>query len=229
MEPEQTPFPTRWYGIELPGYREFGGTYSGVAYDLLPPLPWNLFHGEFQWLPEAPRSIKPVCGDTEGSRRDWLARLDELVVDAGQLGLALPPEFLRYMRTDLRYRVPSVTGCYYRWPDRIAESPKGDGGYLLAFDCDSQGCLLWYLYLNRTTSDHCVVVSWDFLGFNSDSEPQFPEEPDKVFFCSPSFESFIYRSWIENSIWIGLDKKRSLTPDEQAYAEDCKRHSRVGG
>jgi hypothetical protein len=134
------------------------------------------------------------------------------------------------MRTDLRYRVPTVTGCYYRWPDRFAESPKGEGGYLLSFECDSQDCLVWYLYLNRAASDHCVVVSWDFLGFDKGAEPQFPEEPENVFFCAPSFESFVYRSWIENSIWFALEKdKRPLTPEERAYAEHCKQYSRVWG
>jgi hypothetical protein len=73
-----------------------------------------------------------------------------------------------------------------------------------------------------------VVVSWDFLGFDKGSEPQFPEEPDNVFFCAPSFESFVYRSWIENKIWLALtEDKRPLTPEERAYAEHCKRDSRV--
>ena len=228
MGPDQTPFPACWYGIELPGYREHNATMQGFKYDSIPPLPEYLFCGEFQWLPEEPWSKEPGCGDTEEYRRTWLARLQKLAADASQLGLALPTAFLRYMGTDLRCRLPSCTGCYYRWPDQIAESPKGEGGFLLSFLSDSQDCLAWYLYLDRATGDHCVVVSWDFLGFDKGPEPQFPDEPDNVLFCATSFEAFIYRFWIENAIWLALVKdRRTLTADEQTYADHSKQHSRA--
>jgi hypothetical protein len=229
VEVTQTPFPACWYGIPLPGYREYNATYRRLAYDSLPPLPDKQFHGDFRWLPEEPWSRKPGCGETEEHHRRWLARLNELLVDASRLGLELPGTFLQYMRSDLRFRLPSCTGCYYRWPDRIAESPKG-GGHLLSFLADSQDCLVWYLYLRHTTNDHCVVVSWDFLGFDDPPEPQFPDDPDNVFFCAPSFEAFIYRFWIENAIWYALEKdKRTLSAEEMAYAEHCKRNSRKYG
>ncbi|MCA9070202.1 MAG: hypothetical protein KDA84_14815, partial [Planctomycetaceae bacterium] len=87
-------------------------------------------------------------------------------------------------------------------------------------------CLIWYLYLDRKIQDHCVAVSWDFFGFDDDSEPECPDEPDNVFYCAPSFEAFVYRSWIESSICTAVHDERSLSEEERAYAEHCRKHCR---
>jgi hypothetical protein len=111
--------------------------------------------------------------------------------------------------------------------DWIAESPKGQGGHLFAFTTDGQGALVWYLYLQEGVDDHCVVVSWDYLGFKEGSEPQFPEEPENVYFCAPSFEAFVYRSWLEWEIWWALTQnRRPLSEVEQAYADHWKLYNR---
>lgn len=217
MESHQTPFPASWYGIDLPAYREIKFTYEQMSYDSLPRLPLDSFRGKFQWLPEVEQ--EHGCRETEQQARDWRDQFETLVVSASELGLRLPDSFLHYMRSDLRYRLRLTRGGYYRLPDRIESSPKGDG-YLFLFLADSQDCLLWYLHLDPLSGDHCVVVSWDFFGCDIDAEPQYPEEPDNVFFCAPSFEAFIYRTWIENEIWLAWHEGRWPPPAEQlSYVE----------
>jgi len=36
-------------------------------------------------------------------------------------------------------------------------------------------------------------------------------------FCAPSFEAFLYRFWLENSLWFALSDNQSLTDEQQRY------------
>jgi len=37
-------------------------------------------------------------------------------------------------------------------------------------------------------------------------------------YCAPSFEAFLYRFWLENTIWFSLnDRKPSLTDEQKRY------------
>jgi hypothetical protein len=36
--------------------------------------------------------------------------------------------------------------------------------------------------------------------------------------CAPSFEAFLYRYWLENTIWFALNEQHApLTPPQQQY------------
>jgi hypothetical protein len=194
-------------------------------YHALPPIPMQELRGDFTWLPKQVRSPGATGGWSEESRREWFAQFAKLGVQAEQLGLKLPAPFLKYMLTDLRLRA-DLNSCWGPLQDWIAESPKGERGRLFAFTTAGQGGLVWYLYLMEGVDDHCVVVSCDCLGFNNGSEPQFPEQPENVYYCAPSFEAFVYRSWIEWEIsWALTEEKRPLSKDEQAYADHWQRYN----
>ncbi len=213
-----TPFPAGWWSVDLEGYREVEGTYGLFPYDSLPPLPEGLFQGDFRWL-KGSRQRAP-------SKPHPSKKLDHLAAAAATLGLELPDEFGFLMsRSALRRRVRSCTDCFFNWPKRISESPGGEGGQLVRFYSDSQGCLHWYLYLTPRGYS-CVVASgglfggheWDRAGVASD------EPADEFWFCAPSFEEFVYRTWIENEIWFALsDELDPLTPEEEAYVKHYRR------
>ena len=99
------------------------------------------------------------------------------------------------------------------------ESPAGEGGYLLRFYSEGQDCLHWYLYLSQPMY-HCVVVSGEFFGGDDllEDEEDIDDKSGKFWFCAPSFEAFIYRTWIENEIWHALSYDHDpLTTEEEAY------------
>jgi hypothetical protein len=50
MLSSKLPFPTGWYGTEIPGYRICHETYERYPVDFLPPIPEELLDGTFSWL-----------------------------------------------------------------------------------------------------------------------------------------------------------------------------------
>ncbi len=170
------------------------------------------------------RSPGAKGGFTEEFRQKWLAQFSKLYLEAERLQLRLPASFLKYMQTDLRHRA-DLDSCWGPLQDWIAESPRGEGGRLFAFTEGGQGSLVYYLYLRDDVDDHCVVVSWDYFGFKNGAEAQFSEEPENVYFCAPSFEAFVYRSWIEWEIsWALTEQKRPLSEEELAYARHWQQY-----
>ena len=112
--------------------------------------------------------------------------------------------------------------------------PFGSGGYLLRFLNDQQGCVFWYLYLT-SRGEHCVVASLACLDWEiaaDDEEHGIPDTDDAwedppleavTVCCAPSFETFLYRFWLENEIWCALYKKdRALTMPEQPYLQQYR-------
>ena len=41
--------------------------------------------------------------------------------------------------------------------------------------------------------------------------------PFNLTICADSFEEFVYRFWLENSIWYALVEERKLTDTQEAY------------
>lgn len=209
-----TPFPAEWIGTEIPGAREADGTYGGSRYRSLPPLPVEQFAGNWKWL--LPARHRPQAAK-HGTR---LARLAK----AG--GLTLPPGFVAFANdTAAQALIRSNTDCFFDWADELADGPAEDGGSLIRFYADSQGCVFWYLYATPTGYS-CVVASPNFYGDDEAEE----EAPGEVYFCAPSFEAFIYRTWIENEIWLRLvdpsfdfHDPRPMTPAMQAYLDHYRR------
>ncbi len=225
MLPNQTPFPAAWLSIELEGYRDHSEpmTYSQFSYENLPPLSTKLFRGDFEWLKQS----EPPEEDVE--MVDLRPQIERLLTTAAQIQLALPNEFVRFMNSpDLPNRIRSCTDCFFDLSDEVVESYAGEGGYLIRFLSDSQGCLFWYLYLTKT-GEHCVVVSDKLFGSEGDllyddEEIEDSDEESYIFFCAQSFEEFIYRFWIENEIWFALSyDDEPLTQEQQNYVEHYKK------
>ena len=224
MLPNQTPFPAAWLSIELEGYRDHPEptTYSQFSYENLPQLPTELFRGDFEWLKQSELSEDVEIVDLR-------PQIERLLTTASQIKLALPEEFVRFMKSpDLPNHIRSCTDCFFDLSDEIVESPAGKGGYLIRFLSDSQGCLFWYLYLTKT-GEHCVVVSDKLFGSEGellydDEEIEDSDGESYIFFCAQSFEEFIYRFWIENEIWFALSyDDEPLTEEQQNYVEHYKK------
>jgi hypothetical protein len=95
---------------------------------------------------------------------DRLARL------AKARGLTLPPGFVEFANDRAAQRlIRSNTDCYFLWAKAIADSPAGEGGSLIRFYADSQGCLYWYLYATPTGYS-CVVTSPNSYEGRADEE-----------------------------------------------------------
>lgn len=209
MLPHQTPFPTAWLSIELGDYRPESepSTYSFFAYEDLPPLSESELGQDFAWLKEG-----PLYGAGYGTI-DLASQIERLLIAATQKQLTLPAEFVHLMQSpDLPNRIRSCTDCFFKLSNEIVASPAREGGYLIHFLSDSQGCLFWYLYLTPT-GEHCIVVSgelFDTEGLLSDEDDEDIEDSvdsyteGSIGFCAPSFAEFIYRYWIENEIWFAL-------------------------
>ena len=216
MTPDQSPFPPGWMGTDLPGGRACDGTYCFFEYDSLPSLDESLFRGEFQWLPPLESGLQTVVEIHQQTPPDKLkVQLDHLMAKAGEMGLILPTAFLALMSDPQRRdQIPSCTACYFDLPDKIVKSPIGDEAYLIRFLNDQQGVLYWYLYLTPQGQEAVVVSNL----FYDEDLSQIPLESIRraTAFCASSFEAFLYRYWLENTIWFGLDGG-TLTETQQRY------------
>jgi len=226
------PFPASWYSVELRGYRDHPEqyrTYSPFLFESLPPLPNELFDGNFSWLPLT-RDLVP----TGKSRFEWAYPpvLKRMAEESEELQITIPPEFVRFMASvDFPNRIRSATDCAFDLAEKLVYVPW-ETGYLLRFLADSQGSLFWYLFL-RQGGGHCVVVAgFPPYGGDPTADREFmekhlgpdwnredpPKESDGIWFCAPSFENFIYRFWIENEIWYALSETGGpVSNDQQRY------------
>ena len=219
----RTPFQPGWWSFDLGKYRPCDGTYCFSAYESLPPLA----------PPDETLAWLGPLDDTVDQQMDVHRRPDEpqgklrdIVADAGRLGLTLPDAFLRLMISrELRDRIPSCTACYFKLGDHIMECPGSPGTYIVRFLNDQQDCVLWYLYLTPA-GQHAVLAALPELETYAD--PAKPSNADEIarvvqatWACAPSFAAFIYRFWLENSIWFKLDgsDKAPLTEVERRYLE----------
>jgi uncharacterized protein (TIGR02996 family) len=205
-----TPFPASWKGTGLGRHRPCDATYCSWPYAALPALPVDQFRGEFQWLPPAPAGR--VGRGRSGADSGGPQRLQRLAAAVTGQGLRLPESFLRFMADDgLQRAIRSVTDCYFELPEVAVPDPAGDGGSHLTFYCDSQDVLIWTLYAHPS-GGHCVVACWpDYFGPLEDLEPvEYEDDEDdedepytgpQAWFVAPSFESFVYRVWLENELW----------------------------
>jgi len=85
---------------------------------------------------------------------------------------------------------------------------------------DQQDVLLWYLYLTPE-GEHCVLVTP--LSLDELTGPEYAERQTQIaqhiYVCSPTFESFIYRFWLENTLWENLEGVEALPEEQQRYLE----------
>ncbi len=90
----------------------------------------------------------------------------------------------------------------------------------MRFLSDSQACLAWCLQLASNGTSR-VLATWHL---EDDSDELVPAG-GRVHVVAPSFESFVYRFWLENLLWFKLTRKELLAPAEQVYVAAAKRAS----
>ena len=154
------------------------------------------FDGSFGWLSDTPTHAEWAIGDRSGGLHD--EQLNSAINSAAVHEIQLPKEFLAFMRnTGMHKHVRSASGCYLDVANTVIPL---EGGYLLRFLNDQQGCAFWYLYMNSDASDHCVVCAYEYQDLD-DGDYELDEITASDFHvCESGFERFISRFWIENEI-----------------------------
>ena len=212
MKCEKTPFKPGWWASGEPW--ECDSTYCLIEYDKLPKLDPKLFQGKFQWLKE----IRPGMMNSYNKKN-----VKELLKKAEKLDIKLPKAFITFVtNVVLQKSIPSCTACYYSLSDEFFELPGYPGCKLMRFLNDQQDILLWYLYID-SGGDHCVIVSQYFIEEIHDEDVDIDVAMGNLlrntYFCASSFEEFIYRFWIENTLWFSLTDDLPLTPIEKDYID----------
>lgn len=207
FEPHLLEVPCAWRAIGL-GVRDTERTYGKFPFPGQPPLPVSRFDGRFRWLRAAP----VVTEVAEDDPRDWEERLHVVSAEGYEV-----PESLAWLLpdADLHQRLPSCTDCYFLPQDR-GELHRQDGGdAFLTFYSDSQACLTWGVRLGPRGDTYAPVL----VGAPEDlpmDEAQDPDEPYSYFpeleLCAQSVEEFIFRWWIENSIWYATQSRDRRRP-----------------
>jgi uncharacterized protein (TIGR02996 family) len=198
-----TPFPSAWKNFGLGSLRECQGTYGTWPYDSVPALPLDELRGEFPYLPTG----RPARGrGAEGLSPRYRRELAWMLTEAAGKDVRLPEVFVKFLSEPAWLSAfHSVTDCYFTPPnkhDPIRATPSGEGVHV-PFYCDSQGCLLWDLYM-PPSGGHCVIARWpDFFSPHPQrpNDPQPPYAGPRAWFVAPSFETFLLRVWLENQVW----------------------------
>lgn len=166
----------------------------------LPPVPFPM-RGDLEWLLRQEEHEEwAIASEAE-------QRLPALIAAAEREGVPLPSAFIRFMSEEpMQRRVRSMSACYLDLDTGLV--PVTDGGWLVRFLADQQGCLYWYLYVTED-ADHAVVCSPEYIDASESFEI---EEPDELCFCGESFEVFLCRYWLENEVWFA-DEEGAAPPE----------------
>jgi len=199
------------------------GTYCAVPFEYLPKV--NQATHDLGWLDQVSPRLRDVISDTSTLNADEkkIANLKTIIEKAQALALELPEPFLRFMQSaELQAKVPTCTACYLELSTDFVLIPGVKDQYLLRFMNDSQSCALWYLYFDRNETAAKVVVSSYFLDPDIFKEMEYEEINYEDIFaeaaiCADTFTEFIYRFWIENTIWYSLSKRVPATPLQEEY------------
>jgi hypothetical protein len=227
-------FKTGWFIMgDLPGYRVSDPGCNPSSYENLPPIHENPFNGTFQWLNPTGKRGTPATSEDDQTLDELGAppsELEQLVFSAKNLGLVLPEPFLRFMASPVYQE--AIFDCSSCWVDHAAKivgCPGQPEGYIIRFLNDPQDCLFWYLSLNPSTQEQCVLVSCHQLDPEGDDDAD--EDPEgsgdlanSIWLCASTFEAFLYRFWLENILstkltWYPSDP---LTSEEQRYLQHYK-------
>lgn len=220
MKQSESPFPPLWIGnslenVGLGAVRPRQRTYGRYDFSLLPSPPTTL-NGSFDWLFDEKLHDRNIA-DKKNEKV-----IKDLEATSLNRGLALPTAFLTFFRSrHLQRRIRSTTDCYLDLCPEAISIPGGKG-YLVRFLADSQGCVYWYLHINRDGSDHAVVWSSYFIGTenecrerNGGKKKRFRE----LWFCAESFEIFHWRNWLENEIWLSEVYQTPMPKAGHAYID----------
>jgi len=202
------------------GARAASGTYEAFSYQQQPPLEVDRFGRGYDWLKEAKPVRKP-----SSSENGWGEQLEQLKTG----GRYVPAELIALMTDlELQRRIPSCTDNYFLGAEDAELHPQPDDGAFLTFYSDSQSCLLWGVRLGPSDEPYAPVLA---------GPPEFPGEDERgedepylsfphLTFQAPTLEAFLYRWWLENTIWYATNwdaARRALTAEEQAYLDHLNR------
>lgn len=133
----------------------------------------------------------------------------------------MPPEAIRFLGDyELYSKIPSCTACYFEVGSRLVPLPDHTGPErLLRFMHDQQTCYVWYLLL-EPGGRHRVVVPWPEWTEGVKSE-DFEDlaTPREITECASSFEEFIKRFFLENTIWFAANKGTPFEDEVDRYAK----------
>ena len=191
-----------WYATDLGDYRPCRYTYQAYIYEEQAPLDDGDFTGRFEWF-----------ADHGSPDQDAINDLTLLNEQLSRVGLALPSDFVTfYTHSELRYALDeaSVTGSWSNICRQPIPSPVEADAFMIRFFRDQQDCAIWYLYLRPGGETFVVFSHVDFEDSTPEEIAEWPAEDTEVRWCSPTFEQFAYRYWLENHIWRHLNDE----PDE---------------
>jgi hypothetical protein len=234
------PFPWAWWAFDLGVARPCDATYCQFPYEELPPIP--PLDGTLRWLGQPGWLEAPGDSPRQRELRQRLSaeardRVRDLAAQAEQLGLQLPSAFTLLMAApDLQAHIPEYAGCWFSFYDddaRLDPCPDSEDGFVVRFLNDQQDCILWYLYLTRQGAEAVLAVGDPYPEAASPYLERLtrPDEDgpltDKqrravlanTYACAPSFEAFVYRRWLEATIYMKLNgfDSQPLTEDERRY------------
>jgi hypothetical protein len=233
------PFPWAWTAFELGDVRPCNTTYCEYPYKSLPPIPE--LDGTLSWLgkpgwPESPDESPEQRASHHRLTENARGEVRTLVVHAERLGLRLPPAFTRLMSApDLQARIPEYAGCWFNlYEAQLVPCPDSDDGFVVRFLNDQQDCILWYLYVTRQGDEAVLAVGDPYPDAPSPFLERLvmPDEDDgpltdkqrqavlaNIYACAPSFEAFVYRWWLEATIYMKLSgfDNEPLTDEERRY------------
>ena len=216
-------FPKTWIGPGISGVRDCDETYCETPLQNLPSV--QASHN-LKWL----EPLHPVI-DAEmrqyrpnvRERQIYAQNAKAILAQAEELELSLPAAFKELIQSEeLQDRFPSATACYFDLPGKIVQAPFDLGGHIIRFLNDQQICVLWYLYLPAkhapTVLASSPVESADFLDeLNVEDVRAVAEASNATRIVANTFVEFLYRYWIENSVWLKKFHKIELTSAEAAY------------
>jgi hypothetical protein len=197
-------------------------TYCTIPTEYVPKL--GLVDEKLDWLEAVSSELRDVIESTStlDSSDNQIAHLDRIIQETKQAELQLPESFLRFMRSPhLQAKVPTCTDCFLALSEHLI--PFIDDQFVLRFLNDSQGCVMWYLLL-KPQDEPKVLASYWFLerdifeALNDEEDPiNYNNTLSRALICANSFPKFLYRFWIENTIWYSLHKNLKLTSLQQQY------------
>ena len=191
-----------------------------MPYEALPSINHVEQNGTFSWLSGLPAGDSAL--DFERNNANVLVRLDQLSEQAATQKLQLPSPFTQFLSSPEIYRrVPTCTSCYLDLSTTLLDAPGADGK-LIRFMNDQQCVLLWYLFLRVGYEPSVVVAIPEWLDDSDDKGLDEAVRLTNLTMCAGTFEEFMFRFWLENTIWYSLYEGRVLTDFQYAYVRAAK-------
>ncbi|GAB3414030.1 hypothetical protein GCM10027569_34000 [Flindersiella endophytica] len=178
--------------------------------------------GDFGWLRaagEPPRfdgqSVTTLASPVFGVPRHTPLAPSTL---ADRLGDDVPVDLAAFAVSELPGLVPTVTDCYLDLAHHVVDAPGG--GRLLHLLADSQGVLHWLLHL-ACDGTQAILCTDAWFGYDLGAETPAldPDDLPLLVIVAGSFTEFIWRFWLDNTVWLLAEAGLPLSTAEQRYVD----------